>query len=72
MILLRMKENVESYLGHKASDAVISVSATFNRTQIQASIIAGLNVLAVIKEPCAAGITYGRRKRHCRSEITYY
>ncbi|RUP44838.1 the 70-Kda heat shock cognate protein from rattus Norvegicus in post-Atp hydrolysis state [Jimgerdemannia flammicorona] len=72
MILLKMKENVESYLGQKVSDSVISVSATFNRAQIQATkdagTIAGLNVLGVIKDPCAAGIAYDLNRRHCKSE----
>jgi len=67
MILTKMKEIAESYLGHKVTDAVITVPAYFNDAQRQstkdAGIIAGLNVLRIINEPTAAAIAYGLDKK---------
>ena len=67
MVLLKMKETAESYLGKKVSDAVITVPAYFNDSQRQATkdagIIAGLNVLRIINEPTAAAIAYGLDKK---------
>jgi len=66
MILTRLKENAESYLGEKVTDAVITVPAYFNDAQRQATkdagAIAGLNVLRIINEPTAAAIAYGLDK----------
>ena len=63
MVLVKMKEIAESYLGTEVKDAVITVPAYFNDTQRTATkdagIIAGLNVLRVINEPTAAAIAYG-------------
>ena len=63
MILSKMKETAEEYLGEKISDAVITVPAYFNDSQRQATkdagTIAGLNVLRIINEPTAAAIAYG-------------
>lgn len=63
MILTKMKETVESYLGEEAKDVVITVPAYFNDQQRQATkdagVIAGLNVLRIINEPTAAAIAYG-------------
>jgi L1 cell adhesion molecule like protein len=63
MILTKMKEIAESYLGQTVTDAVITVPAYFNDAQRQstkdAGIIAGLNVLRIINEPTAAAIAYG-------------
>lgn len=63
MILAKMKETAEAYLGVKVSDAVITVPAYFNDSQRQATkdagIIAGLNVSRIINEPTAAAIAYG-------------
>jgi len=63
MILTKMKEIAESYLGTKVSDAVITVPAYFNDAQRQATkdagFIAGLNVRRIINEPTAAAIAYG-------------
>ncbi|XP_069842493.1 heat shock 70 kDa protein-like [Dendropsophus ebraccatus] len=63
MVLLKMKETAEAYLGHAVTSAVITVPAYFNDSQRQATkdagIIAGLNVLRVINEPTAAAIAYG-------------
>ena len=66
MVLTKMKETAESFLGEKVSDAVITVPAYFNDSQRQATkdagVIAGLNVLRVINEPTAAAIAYGLDK----------
>lgn len=66
MVLTKMKETAESYLGHKVKDAVITVPAYFNDAQRQttkdAGAIAGLNVLRIINEPTAAAIAYGLDK----------
>ena len=63
MVLLKMKEIAESYLGTEVTDAVITVPAYFNDAQRistkDAGSIAGLNVLRIINEPTAAAIAYG-------------
>ena len=67
MILVKMKEIAESYLGTDVTDAVITVPAYFNDGQRQATkdagAIAGLNVLRIINEPTAAAIAYGLDKK---------
>lgn len=67
MILTKMKETAESYLGKTVTDAVITVPAYFNDAQRQstkdAGKIAGLNVLRIINEPTAAAIAYGLDKK---------
>ena len=67
MILTKMKETAESYIGEKVTDAVITVPAYFNDSQRQATKdaghIAGLNVLRIINEPTAAAIAYGLDKK---------
>ncbi|KAK7929123.1 hypothetical protein WMY93_005518 [Mugilogobius chulae] len=66
MVLVKMKEVAEAYLGRKVSNAVITVPAYFNDSQRQATkdagVIAGLNVLRIINEPTAAAIAYGLDK----------
>ncbi|KAJ3600267.1 hypothetical protein NHX12_031256 [Muraenolepis orangiensis] len=66
MVLVKMKEIAEAYLGQKVSNAVITVPAYFNDSQRQATkdagVIAGLNVLRIINEPTAAAIAYGLEK----------
>ncbi len=63
MILIRMKEIAESYLGKEVKDAVVTVPAYFNDSQRQATKdagnIAGLNILRIINEPTAAAMAYG-------------
>ncbi|KAL9234232.1 hypothetical protein vseg_009123 [Gypsophila vaccaria] len=63
MVLAKMKETAESYLGSKVKNAVITVPAYFTDSQRQATkdagLIAGLNVLRIINEPTAAAIAYG-------------
>tara|TARA_Y100001958_G_scaffold160079_1_gene165976 strand:+ start:12647 stop:14521 length:1875 start_codon:yes stop_codon:yes gene_type:complete len=67
MVLGKMKDVAESYLGEKVTDAVITVPAYFNDSQRQATkdagTIAGLNVLRIINEPTAAAIAYGLDKK---------
>ncbi|HOU57553.1 MAG TPA: molecular chaperone DnaK, partial [Smithellaceae bacterium] len=67
MILAKMKQTAEDYLGEKVSDAVITVPAYFNDSQRQATKdagkIAGLNVLRIINEPTAAALAYGLEKK---------
>jgi L1 cell adhesion molecule like protein len=67
MILTKMKETAEAYLGGKVADAVVTVPAYFNDSQRQATkdagAIAGLNVLRIINEPTAAAIAYGLDKK---------
>src|SRR6476659_268177 len=67
MILTKLKEAAEAYLGEKVSDAVITVPAYFNDSQRQATKdagkIAGLEVLRIINEPTAAALAYGLDKK---------
>lgn len=67
MVLTKMKETAEAYLGCKVTNAVITVPAYFNDSQRQATkdsgIIAGLNVMRVINEPTAAALAYGLDKK---------
>ena len=67
MILSKMKEIAEAYIGETVSDAVITVPAYFNDSQRQATkdagMISGLNVLRIINEPTAAAIAYGLDKK---------
>ncbi|PBK78777.1 heat shock protein 70 [Armillaria solidipes] len=76
MVLSRMKEIAESYLGEKVSHAVVTVPAYFNDAQRQATkdagTIAGLNVLRVMSEPTAAALAYGLNKKGAESKIIVY
>jgi len=67
MVLLKMKEIAESFLGKEVKNAVITVPAYFNDSQRQATkdagAITGLNVLRIINEPTAAAIAYGLDKK---------
>tara|TARA_Y100001958_G_C20879224_1_gene310177 strand:- start:25 stop:627 length:603 start_codon:yes stop_codon:yes gene_type:complete len=67
MVLSKMKEVAESYLGHEVKDAVVTVPAYFNDSQRQATkdagAISGLNILRIINEPTAAAIAYGLDKK---------
>lgn len=67
MILSKIKQTAEDYLGEKVTDAVITVPAYFNDSQRQATKdageIAGLNVLRIINEPTAASLAYGLDKK---------
>ncbi|XP_069987966.1 heat shock 70 kDa protein cognate 4-like [Penaeus vannamei] len=67
MVLTKMKETAEAYMGKAVKDAVITVPAYFNDSQRQATkdagTIAGINVLRIINEPTAAAIAYGLDKK---------
>lgn len=67
MILSKMKQTAEDYLGEEVTDAVVTVPAYFNDSQRQATKdagkIAGLNVLRIINEPTAASLAYGLDKK---------
>jgi molecular chaperone DnaK len=67
MILTKMKQTAEDYLGEKIKDAVITVPAYFNDSQRQATKdagkVAGLNVMRIINEPTAAALAYGLDKK---------
>ncbi|KAJ3689286.1 hypothetical protein LUZ61_018450 [Rhynchospora tenuis] len=76
MILTKMKETAEAYLGKKIKDAVITVPAYFNDAQRQstkdAGTIAGLNVVRIINEPTAAAIAYGLDKKGGEKNILVF
>jgi len=67
MVLIKMKETAEAYLGKEVKDAVVTVPAYFNDSQRQATkdagVIAGLNIMRIINEPTAAAIAYGLDKK---------
>ncbi|MBY5639125.1 molecular chaperone DnaK [Rhizobium leguminosarum] len=75
MILQKMKETAESYLGEKVEKAVITVPAYFNDAQRQATKdagrIAGLEVLRIINEPTAAALAYGLDKKEGKTIAVY-
>jgi len=72
MVLTKMKETAEAYLGQDVKDAVVTVPAYFNDSQRQATkdagVISGLNVLRIINEPTAAAIAYGLDKKKGAAE----
>ncbi|CAI4044380.1 hypothetical protein N7582_003127 [Saccharomyces uvarum] len=76
MILGKMKQIAEDYLGTKVTHAVVTVPAYFNDAQRQATkdagIIAGLNVLRIVNEPTAAAIAYGLDKSDKEHQIIVY
>ena len=75
MILQKMKEKAEAYLGEKVEKAVITVPAYFNDAQRQATKdagkIAGLEVLRIINEPTAAALAYGLDKKEGKTIVVY-
>ncbi len=76
MVLGKMKETAEAYLGRPVTHAVVTVPAYFNDAQRQATkdagTIAGLQVLRIINEPTAAAIAYGLDKKGGESQIIVY
>ncbi|KAG6551888.1 hypothetical protein Mapa_006504 [Marchantia paleacea] len=76
MILTKMKETAEAFLGKKVKDAVVTVPAYFNDAQRQATkdagVIAGLNVARIINEPTAAAIAYGLDKKGGEQNILVF
>jgi heat shock protein 5 len=76
MVLVKMKEIAEAYIGKKVVNAVVTVPAYFNDAQRQATkdagTIAGLNVLRIINEPTAAAIAYGMDKKEAEKNILVF
>lgn len=76
MVLTKMKDSAEKYLGENISDVVITCPAYFNDAQRQATkdagTIAGLNVLRIINEPTAASIAYGLDKKDKEQNILIF
>ena len=76
MILVKMKEVAEAYLGREVKHAVVTVPAYFNDAQRQATkdagVIAGLDVLRIINEPTAAAIAYGMDKKSGEKNIVVF
>uniref|UniRef100_A0A8R1DRC6 Heat shock 70 kDa protein C n=1 Tax=Caenorhabditis japonica TaxID=281687 RepID=A0A8R1DRC6_CAEJA len=76
MVLTKMKQIAESYLGHEVKNAVVTVPAYFNDAQRQATkdagTIAGLNVVRIINEPTAAAIAYGLDKKDGERNILVF
>ena len=74
-ILMKLKEDAESYLGSSVTDAVITVPAYFNDAQRKATkeagTIAGLNVLRIINEPTSAALAYGMDKKESENIAVY-
>lgn len=74
-VLMKLKEDAESYLGESVVDAVITVPAYFNDSQRKATkeagVIAGLNVLRIINEPTAAALAYGLDKKEAEKIMVY-
>ena len=76
MVLIKMKEIAEMYLGREVKNAVITVPAYFNDSQRQATkdagTISGLNVLRIINEPTAAAIAYGLDKKGAEKNVLIF
>jgi heat shock protein 5 len=76
MVLIKMKETAEAYLGKKVTHAVVTVPAYFNDAQRQATkdagVIAGLVVMRIINEPTAAAIAYGMDKKDGEKNVLVF
>ena len=76
MVLAKMKETAEAYLGKTVTRAVVTVPAYFNDAQRQATkdagAIAGFQVLRIINEPAAAAVAYGLDKKGGETQIIVY
>lgn len=76
MVLVKMKEIAEAYLGREVKNAVVTVPAYFNDSQRQATkdagVISGLNVLRIINEPTAAAIAYGLDKKGAEKNVLIF
>jgi len=74
-VLMKLKEDAESYLGENITDVVITVPAYFNDSQRKATqeagTIAGLNVLRIVNEPTAAALAYGLDKKESEQIVVY-
>ena len=76
MVLQKMKQTAQDYLGHEVTEAVITVPAYFNDAQRQATKeageIAGLKVMRIINEPTAAALAYGMDKKNADMKIVVF
>ena len=76
MVLTKMKETAEAYLGKKVTHAVVTVPAYFNDAQRQATkdagTISGLTVMRIINEPTAAAIAYGMDKKEGEKNVLVF
>jgi len=76
MVLVKMKETAEAYLGKKVTHAVVTVPAYFNDAQRQATkdagVIAGMHVMRIINEPTAAAIAYGMDKKEGEKNVLVF
>ncbi|RLN79848.1 hypothetical protein BBJ28_00018748 [Nothophytophthora sp. Chile5] len=76
MVLTKMRETAEAYIGKQVKNAVVTVPAYFNDSQRQATkdagVIAGLNVLRIINEPTAAAIAYGLDKKRGEHNVLIF
>jgi len=76
MILTKMKEIAQSYIGEEVTDAVVTVPAYFNDSQRQATkdagTISGLNILRIINEPTAAAIAYGLDNQQSEKNVLIF
>jgi heat shock protein 5 len=76
MVLTKMKETAEAYLGEKVTQAVVTVPAYFNDAQRQATkdagVIAGLNVIRIVNEPTAAAIAYGIEQKGSEKNVLVF
>lgn len=76
MVLIKMKETAEAYLGKPVTHAVVTVPAYFNDAQRQATkdagVIAGLTVMRIINEPTAAAIAYGMDKKEGEKNVLVF
>jgi len=76
MVLVKMKETAEAYLGKKVTHAVVTVPAYFNDAQRQATkdagVIAGMTVMRIINEPTAAAIAYGMDKKDGEKNVLVF
>merc|ERR1711957_267963 len=74
MVLTKMKETAEAYVGTNVTEAVVTVPAYFNDSQRQstkdAAKIAGLDCLRIINEPTAASLAYGFEKMNLRQSLS--
>merc|ERR1711893_239473 len=76
MVLVKMKETAEAYLGKKVTHAVVTIPAYFNDAQRQATkdagVIAGMTVMRIINEPTAADIAYGMDKKEGEKNVLVF
>merc|ERR1719431_1560544 len=72
MVLTKMKETAEAFLGKKVTHAVVTVPAYFSQATKDAGVIAGLTVMRIINEPTAAAIAYGMDKKEGEKNVLVF